>query len=1475
VHLKRSAFALVAVMFSFTIAPAEWFEVAGGQGPIVTTVAAGGPLSTTIDIKVPGIDLAPIQVDTMEFDCLRIPGCHTLESWEGRPELPRLSFLLAIPGDASPLVTVTTKSTVRFDGIRIYPLQPHADSSDSVSSFEFDREFYATCTNYPDEEVMAGAPAIWRDVRVVRVEIRPVRAVPAEAAIEVTSHLTVRVDHPGLVLPTAVASWMRPLYGRLVDNSEWLWPLPLRDSGGVARCLIVLGDAFRVSSVLSDTLCPWLERRGYDIDTIWAGGSSPVQIKQRLVAAYLDSLKPPLRWVFLVGSHRVVPAHTFCRSRWGSAAVHGSDYWYSDLMPDTCDDFPEVGIARLPLDDTANLGACVRKLMHYEECPPTATDWLDRLTLVAHRGVEERFKPLIESLAVALDRGDWGFYQPQHVQLAGKDLGIGNDIVASNLNAGVGALLYAGHGKIDKWDHWTSTADQRGYYDWLYNVHVPALTNGEMTPFVFNVACSTAAPDTSALDMSSLSETWVTKVPGGAVASLGATKNTIGTSNRALCSTYVRSFCDDWEDRPLPPEYQGPVFDVGGMKMLADAYLATFWPDDLQGATNLHSRSIYSYLFHGAPFTAIWAGGVPVVATVVHPASLRPGSSSFGVIVSLGQRAVQGARVSLWQSGEGHLAVGATDRYGGVSFSVSIEDTASVTITVAGGHAATYPHTPILPYHASIPVAEPGWAEVESMPRLLSGRAVKDGGWLTFCAGNGLVYAAKGNSTVDFGSYNPSTNAWSLEPADVPLGLENKRPKAGCQGVCDGSTFVYMTKGNNTRSFWRYDVEGNVWEALAPLDLGRANRGLKNGTCITYVVQGDSGFVYLAKGYTREFYRYSVLENVWQALPDVPTQGNVKSGAWLVWDGDSSLYYHTGKYREFRRFNVTSRQWSDDQLNPMPLDNGSGRQKKTGAGGCACWHQGRIVALKGGNTVEAWEYCPVQGTWRALDTVPLVSSAGRLRRVNGGGSMAVVPGLGLLALKGNKTVELWRYNPAAESLDRMTPPPAQAAEVAAVPRKSASGGGGLDGENPLADGFEACSPRWSPNGLWIAYSRDDSIGFSQVWMSLLGLSGTEVQVTTGRTDCEYPVFSPDGQWLAFHAFDTVSERTQLYRVQASASHPPAEQLTSDDCDHERPEWSPDGQWLVYQKDDASDYSQLYRMPSGGGEELAITTGEADHKEPKWLGQDFVSCLYSPDDGYDQIARVNVNSGELLPLTSSEADHSAPDPSWLGTDVAFEYLDKDGTFQIGTVPAGGGAENLLTSGVLDHTAPDWSPDGFSIYCARWPGEGSEIGWVDVLSGGFSPLTDATALRDNPDVYYQSILCSNAVAYERESLSPTLGDGPRRRTGTGIWFLRHRRRTDGGQTAGTLQFALERAEPNPVRSGMTIHWQVPTRQPVNLRVYNTAGRVVRVLEEGERMPGRYSTRWNGRDDVGRRLAAGVYFCALEAGERRSSRKVVLAE
>ncbi|MCX6844671.1 MAG: T9SS type A sorting domain-containing protein [candidate division WOR-3 bacterium] len=84
-----------------------------------------------------------------------------------------------------------------------------------------------------------------------------------------------------------------------------------------------------------------------------------------------------------------------------------------------------------------------------------------------------------------------------------------------------------------------------------------------------------------------------------------------------------------------------------------------------------------------------------------------------------------------------------------------------------------------------------------------------------------------------------------------------------------------------------------------------------------------------------------------------------------------------------------------------------------------------------------------------------------------------------------------------------------------------------------------------------------------------------------------------------------------------------------------------------------------------------------------------------------------------------------------------------------------------------------------------------------------------------------------------------------------------------------------EPNPFVARTTIRWQVPKLCDVSLKVYNTAGQMVRLLRQGSVKPGIYTTTWNGCDGRGRHVAAGVYFCTLESGQKRINRKVVLTD
>jgi hypothetical protein len=92
---------------------------------------------------------------------------------------------------------------------------------------------------------------------------------------------------------------------------------------------------------------------------------------------------------------------------------------------------------------------------------------------------------------------------------------------------------------------------------------------------------------------------------------------------------------------------------------------------------------------------------------------------------------------------------------------------------------------------------------------------------------------------------------------------------------------------------------------------------------------------------------------------------------------------------------------------------------------------------------------------------------------------------------------------------------------------------------------------------------------------------------------------------------------------------------------------------------------------------------------------------------------------------------------------------------------------------------------------------------------------------------------------------------------------------GQGGVPAAVALGPARPNPAWARAEIPFAVPARGEVRLRVYDTAGRLVRTLVSGELGVGEYRVVWDGRDEGRRAVAPGVYFVELRAGGERLSR------
>ena len=83
-----------------------------------------------------------------------------------------------------------------------------------------------------------------------------------------------------------------------------------------------------------------------------------------------------------------------------------------------------------------------------------------------------------------------------------------------------------------------------------------------------------------------------------------------------------------------------------------------------------------------------------------------------------------------------------------------------------------------------------------------------------------------------------------------------------------------------------------------------------------------------------------------------------------------------------------------------------------------------------------------------------------------------------------------------------------------------------------------------------------------------------------------------------------------------------------------------------------------------------------------------------------------------------------------------------------------------------------------------------------------------------------------------------------------------------------FSLSQNYPNPFNPSTTIRYTVPIKSNVTLRIYNILGQQVESLVNMEQGVGSYVVQYNAS-----RLATGVYFYELRAGDYRDIKKMLL--
>ena len=75
---------------------------------------------------------------------------------------------------------------------------------------------------------------------------------------------------------------------------------------------------------------------------------------------------------------------------------------------------------------------------------------------------------------------------------------------------------------------------------------------------------------------------------------------------------------------------------------------------------------------------------------------------------------------------------------------------------------------------------------------------------------------------------------------------------------------------------------------------------------------------------------------------------------------------------------------------------------------------------------------------------------------------------------------------------------------------------------------------------------------------------------------------------------------------------------------------------------------------------------------------------------------------------------------------------------------------------------------------------------------------------------------------------------------------------------------RGYPNPFRGQTSLRLELPAKARVDLNIYNLRGQKVRSLATLDLVAGKHELNWDGRDNSGNRLAPGIYFWRLKAGD-----------
>ncbi|RLD59340.1 MAG: hypothetical protein DRJ05_06555, partial [Bacteroidetes bacterium] len=657
---------------------ADWVPVDKNKTantPPEVTLLSDDNSGTIIKIDISGFDLKEFTAEGKTYQSIDLlTEIFAIEP--GLPAVPHIAKTLAIPDKAGISIEVIETGEVQvFKNINLPPARESWYEGEPETPYIENPGAYKSANAFPNEYVSISSPSVFRDFRIARVSVFPVRYNAAEKEIEVVSSITVRVNYgdgevinPKTAVKKAIAPSFAKLYSSFIFNYESVLDKYYGGkTDGRELMLCIMPDEFKESF---QTYADWKRQSGTDIHVtvfsdIGANSNDPNIIKDHITDAYHNWENPPT-YVLIIGDNGIFPK-----------MIVSYDYSFPNedffVEIDGDDYFPEMMIGRFTNQGDYRMQVMINKFEMYEKTPYVEeTDWFTHGICCSNNAYASQVATKRFTANVMMDDG--GFEVDTLMSNWGGGCTSNTSDVVSAFNDGRGFLNYRGEGWSSGW--WASCYD-------IGTSTISSMNNGEKFTFVTSIGCGVAMFNASGGNC--FGEEWVQlgslTSPRGGIAFVGPTSNTHTTyNNKNDKGIYVGMF-QEGLDTPGQALMRGKLY-------MYNVFGNTTWVE-------YHYR-VYCVL--GDPSIHIWKD-VPLEVNVDHLSYINVGTNMLEITTTFASNNLPVENAEVCITGEEIFITAISDTEGKVFIDIEPEIEETLTVTVRGGN--------VYPYQGTIEVSQP------------------------------------------------------------------------------------------------------------------------------------------------------------------------------------------------------------------------------------------------------------------------------------------------------------------------------------------------------------------------------------------------------------------------------------------------------------------------------------------------------------------------------------------------------------------------------------------------------------------------------------------------------------------------------------------------------------------------------------------------------------------------------------------------